>query len=63
MNGAGKLGTAPQPTAPLRSQSKTLDRLRDNLREQRAENRRQRAELRQQGAAIQRLREQMQNGG
>jgi len=49
--------------APLRSQSKTLDRLRANLREQSAENRQQSAELRQQGAAIQRNRQQMQNGG
>jgi hypothetical protein len=46
VNSAGRLGTAPAPAAPaLKSQSKTLGRLRDNLREQRAENRRQSAEI------------------
>ena len=57
VDAAGRLGTAPAPAAPaLRSQSKTLGRLRDKVHQQSVE-------LRQQGAAIQRLRKQMQNGG
>jgi hypothetical protein len=56
VNNNGRLGTAPAPAAPLKSQTKTLGRLRDKVHQQSAE-------LRQQGAAIQRLREQMQNGG
>jgi hypothetical protein len=56
VNPNGKLGTAPAPAAPLKSQSKTLGRLRDKVHQQNAE-------LRHQGAAIQRLRQQMQNGG
>ena len=64
VNSAGRLGTAPAPAAPaLKRQARTIGMLRDNLREQRAENRKQNAELRQQGAAIQRLGKQMQNGG
>ena len=67
VNGSGRLGTAPAPAAPaLKSQNKTLGRLRDNLREQRAENRQQSAELRQQQRTfthqIQRLREQVRSG-
>jgi hypothetical protein len=56
VNPNGKLGTAPAPAAPRRSQSKTLDRLR-------AQNRRQGDKLRQLTAVVQRLREQMRNGG
>jgi hypothetical protein len=70
VNTKGRLGTAPTPAAPaLKSQSKTLGRLRDNLREQRAKNRQQSVELRrqrgenqQQNAAIERLRKQVQQG-
>jgi hypothetical protein len=61
VNSAGRLGTAPAPA--LKRQARAIGMLRDNLREQRAENRKQNAELRQQAAAIQRLRKQMQNGG
>ena len=70
VNGSGRLGTAPAPAAPLSSNSQTIHRLRAEnhrqsaqLRQQRAQNRQQSTELRQQDAAIQRLRQQMQNGG
>jgi hypothetical protein len=55
VDSAGRLGTAPAPAAPLSGKSQTLNRLRDTVRHQSAE-------LRQQGAAIQRLRQRMQNG-
>jgi hypothetical protein len=56
VNKNGRLATSPAPAAPLRSQTRTISRLRDKLRQQSAD-------LRQQGAAIERLRQQMQNGG
>jgi len=55
VNSAGRLGTAPKPAAPLSAKSQTLSRLR-------AQNARQSTELRQMRGAIQRLREQVQNG-
>ena len=60
VNGAGRLGTAPAPAAPLGSQSKTLGRLRDRVHQQCVELRQQQRTFTRQ---IQRLREQMQNGG
>ena len=56
VDSAGRLGTAPAPAAPLSGKSQTLSRLR-------AQNARQSTELRQMRGAIQRLREQVQNGG
>jgi hypothetical protein len=50
VNTNGRLGTAPAPAAPLKSQAQTVDRLRAQLQRQRAMNQRQ-------SAAIQRLRE------
>jgi hypothetical protein len=55
VNKNGRLATAPAPAAPLNA-SGQLSRLRAELKRQRAENR-------QQNAAIERLRQQMQNGG
>ena len=56
MNKDGRLATAPAPAAPLSGKSQTLSRLR-------AQNARQSDELRQMRGAIQRLRQQVQNGG
>ena len=56
INKNGRLATAPAPAAPLQGKSQTLSRLR-------AQNARQSTELRQMRGAIQRLREQVQNGG
>jgi hypothetical protein len=56
VDSAGRLGTAPKPAAPLSGKSQTLSRLP-------AENRRQSDQLRQLHSAVQRLREQVQNGG
>jgi hypothetical protein len=58
-----RLGTAPAPAAPLKSQSKTLSRLRAENRHQSDRLHQQGVELRQQGAAIQRLRKQVEGGG
>jgi hypothetical protein len=63
VNAGGRLGTAPAPAAPLKSQSKTLSRLRAENRHQSDRLHQQSVELRQQGAAIQRLRKQVEGGG
>lgn len=68
VNSNGKLGTAPAPAAPaLKCQSKTLDRLRAQNRRQSEKLHQQSVELGQQQRTftrqIQRLRQQMRNGG
>jgi FtsZ-binding cell division protein ZapB len=67
VNGGGRLGTAPAVAAPLKSQNKTLGRLRAENRRQSDRLHQQSVELRRQQrtftSQIQRLRAQMQNGG
>jgi hypothetical protein len=63
VNAKGRLGTAPAPAAPLSGQSQTLNRLRAENRRQSDRLQRQSTELHQMREAIQRLRNQVQEGG